>query len=595
MTGQPTTSRRIPLAAFLVIAAALLLHAPSLGHGFEYDDFIHQYLLRYAMDWPDAGPWRLYDYSYWVHASRDHATTVLAPWWVSPDFKLSFFRPLSSLSIWADYQLYHGWAPGYHATNLAAFALLLLLTFQLFLELGVPRRAALWALAFLAFNGNHALLVGWIANRNEVLASLLTVAMMISLCRHGRMGGRARLAAAAVLFLCACMAKESGLIGLPLAGLYLFTIQAPPSARGVFARCSHVARSPVAWVFGLVTVVYLTGYVLAGHGSFSANYATPLHRSGAYFARMASLLPLATGSLFFGIATDVVFTRPQLHVPVLALSSALFLLLLRIGWRWLRAVPAAWFAAGWVVAALVPMAGVTLSDRLLMSASIGSSLAMGLLMHELGGWGGVRGNLRERWPGLLFVVTGLLVAIPAGLLRGEMFHRMAAADRSAISAMDIDRRAGASPTVVLLNSPSSLLALTMSPTWAVTHDDPATPIYMLNIARRPVTFLWEDPQSVVMRAGDPPLLAHRYERVFHTREEPPQAGTVFETPAFSATVLQTGSEGIRSVRFAFKQPLDGAALEFMAWQDGGYRRVAAPDTGANLELPRPEPTVRWVP
>ena len=75
--------------------------------------------------WPDAGPWRLYDFSFWTATSAAQQAGGLAPWWVSPDFKTSFFRPVTSLSLLLDYRLYGGWAPGYHVTSLALFGVLL--------------------------------------------------------------------------------------------------------------------------------------------------------------------------------------------------------------------------------------------------------------------------------------------------------------------------------------------------------------------------------------------------------------------------------------------------------------------------------------
>ena len=103
---------RAPVAAVLLIAAALALHAPALGRGFHYDDYIHQYVLRGGMRWPGAAPWRLCDFSFWTRSAAAQNSGSLAPWWVSPDFKLSFFRPVTSLTIWLDYKLYDAWAPG---------------------------------------------------------------------------------------------------------------------------------------------------------------------------------------------------------------------------------------------------------------------------------------------------------------------------------------------------------------------------------------------------------------------------------------------------------------------------------------------------
>jgi len=584
---------RVSLVAVALIALALVLHAPTLGRGFNYDDFIHQYLLRYAMQWPDAGPWRLYDFSFWTATSAAQQAGGLAPWWVSPDFKTSFFRPVTSLSLLLDYRLYGGWAPGYHVTSLALFGVLLLLAFLLYCELGAPSRAALWALAFFALSGNHVLPVGWIANRNELLSSLFVVAMMLNVSRYGRLGGMHRLVSGVACFLLACLSKESGLIGLPLVGLYLWILKSPVSGESRRGRFLRVARSRTLWTFVVCAGAYMAVYLAFGHGATSANYATPWRRTGVYLGRLAALFPLASGSLFFGLSTDLVFTRPQLYGPVLGLAAALFALLLGVLWLWLRRTPLAWFAAGWVAAALFPMAGVTLSDRLLMSASLGSALLLGLLVDRTGSVREILGGLRSRWPALLFVALNLVVAVLAGWVRSHMFFGMAAADRAASANAEIVRADAAAGPVIALNSPSTLLALTMRPTWAVTHDDPKTAIYFLAMARLGETCVRESDDTLVVTCDAPFLLAHRYERVFRASEAPPPPGTVFVTPAFTATVLATEGLGIKSVRFTFRKGLE--AYRFLAWQRGVYRRVSPPPVGRILRLPAPEPTVPWVP
>ncbi|HEY8240046.1 MAG TPA: hypothetical protein VIH35_01305, partial [Kiritimatiellia bacterium] len=146
-----------------------------------------------------------------------------------------------------------------------------------------------------------------------------------------------------------------------------------------------------------------------------------------------------------------------------------------------------------------------------------------------------------------------------------------------------------------LNSPSTLLAITLAPNWAVESGDPETKIHVLQVARRGTILHRENEAALVVTFEDPALLSHRYERVFHTSEEPPPAGTAFTNEMFTATVLATEGPLVRSVRLDFPMPLEDAGYRFLAWEKGAYRRLAMPAVGETLRLPEPAPTVPWVP
>ena len=371
-------------------------------------------------------------------------------------------------------------------------------------------------------------------------------------------------------------------------------LDAPGRRETFFARCLRVLRSPVLWIFILITAAYLAIYLATGHGTTSQNYATPGHRTFTYIGRLAALFPLATGSLFFGVSTDLVFTRPQLYWPVLALDIVLFVLLLRTLWHRLRAIPLAWFAAGWMVAALLPMAGVTLSDRLLMSTCVGSSLLLGVLLDSLGDFRDILADRRSRFVAAVFIICSIVIAVPVNFIRAGMFSAMAAADREAILAADIgpvtNRR-----NFVFLNSPSTLLALSMQPTWTVVRNDTNTVTHFLAMARLGEHFLRESDDTLLLTFDEPFLLTHRYERIFHTAEEPPPPGRIFTTSIFTATIVATEGIGIRAVRFKFRENLDHSPCHFLVWQSGGYHPATLPPIGGRLDLPRPTPTIPWVP
>jgi len=78
---------------------AALCSLPALGVGLQSDD----HLMRWAVE-NGAGPWDLFQFdAAFVPTRRESG---FFPWWTSPSFQISFFRPLSSLLHWLEFTLY---------------------------------------------------------------------------------------------------------------------------------------------------------------------------------------------------------------------------------------------------------------------------------------------------------------------------------------------------------------------------------------------------------------------------------------------------------------------------------------------------------
>ncbi|MBW2090582.1 MAG: hypothetical protein JRI34_00465 [Deltaproteobacteria bacterium] len=581
----------------LIIALGLSLHIHTLTWGFLYDDFIHQGVFRYSNALTGKHPWDLYDYGIRPEPGEPTFKLGLIPWWTAENFRVRYFRPVTSLSIYLDYLLYRDWASGYHLTSLLLYAAILGLAYRLFSAVGVSRRAALWALAFLAFEGTHVVPVGWIANRNTLIAILFTLLTALAFHRYHLTGRRHFLVLSLVGFLLALGGKESGLVCLPLVGLYLLCVGRPSESGSFVQACLHALRTPALWAFVLIAFVYFGGYALAERGENSALYSTPWQEPLIYVRQLAMLIPLAFSSLFFGLSTDIVYTRPAWALPMMLFSLPILLLVGIVFWRRLRSCPQAGFALGWALFALLPVAGVFLSDRLLMSASLGTALLLGLFMDSLG-------SLRSLWARrqfgsvilfFLLVTLGVVLSIPTGCIRGEIFYKIAAADRENIANAEIPLGNSPERCVFLLNSPSSALAMTIMPAWTVIHDDPGIYITYLQMARREVEWRRESETSCVLTFGEPLLLEHQYELLFETKRQAPPPGTHYRTAHFTATILESEDKGIRAVRLGFFRSLDDPTYHFLAWKDGRLSRVTPPAVGEALTFAKALPAMPYVP
>ena len=219
----------------LVVALGVALHAPSLTIGFVGDDYTHQFILEKGSAHTSLRPWDLYDFG--AYPSPEETRSIWwenggLPWWTQPDWKLRFFRPLTSLTIWLDHSLHGTWAPGYKLTSLIWYTALLILVYALYRVLDLPKGTALLALALFAVAECSLKPVGWVANRNSLLAVFFMAASVMALSRHRRWGSGPAVAGALALASLACLAKESGIAGFALLLVYLLW-----SRRRADARC----------------------------------------------------------------------------------------------------------------------------------------------------------------------------------------------------------------------------------------------------------------------------------------------------------------------------------------------------------------------
>jgi len=149
--------------------------------------------------------------------------------------------------------------------------------------------------------------------------------------------------------------------------------------------------------------------------------------------------------------------------------------------------------------------------------------------------------------------------------------------------------------VLLLNSPSSMGALSFGVTWRVLRNDPQTRVFPLQYGRRALSWEREDARTVTLTSRGAPLRANPFERVFCAQRATPAAGTVFRTPIFTATVLASEPDGFRRVRFTFEHELDDERYRFLVWQGGRWSRIPPPAVGQTVELPATEPPGPLVP
>src|SRR5262249_5455331 len=149
-----------PRAVRALIPIALVLMLPALATGYVLDDF----LFRAMKDAPASlsglarDPFHLYDLT-----GRSDALLALRqeggdlPWYTDVAYRISFFRPLSSLSLWIDLALSPRSGLFAHLQSFAWFAVLLGALHRLYRRLATSPFVAGLALLLACVDETHAI------------------------------------------------------------------------------------------------------------------------------------------------------------------------------------------------------------------------------------------------------------------------------------------------------------------------------------------------------------------------------------------------------------------------------------------------------
>jgi tetratricopeptide (TPR) repeat protein len=225
---------------FLVVAAAVLVYANSLGGRFLVDDaeqIVGNLQLRS-----------------WSNVLRAFTSDVWGFEAVTPDAnaRLPYYRPLFTAYLTFAYQLFGLWEPGWHLLNLLVHCGATALVFRLARRLGAGARVAAVAALLFGLHPAHVESVSWVSGIPDPLAALFYVPAIIFYLRFRREGGRRWLWLSLAAFALSVLCKETAVV-LPA------FVLAWESARGGEAFAQRARRAALsAAPFVAVAALYLS-------------------------------------------------------------------------------------------------------------------------------------------------------------------------------------------------------------------------------------------------------------------------------------------------------------------------------------------------
>ena len=359
--------------AVLILASVLLCF--SLDTGLSGDDYVHELIARGSHALPGfvRPPLDLYRFA-------DPSTSPLLihegvlTWWEDPGAKLAFMRPLSALTHLIDYRTFPTQPWLMHLHSVLWSVLLYVGLMRLYRALLPSAFEAALALFIYAFDDARGWLVSWIAGRNAVVATAISVWALV-FHQRWRAEGKTRFAwFAALLMLLGLLAGEGA---AAIAG-YMFAY-ALCLERGDW-RDRAISVAPYLAVIVPWRIIWrVAGYGVARSGLYFDPLATPLD----FLRVLAERGPILLFSEIGGVWSDIwslMFAFPWLQRTLLTSACMTLLLFGYALYPLVRRDPTVRFAVIGALIAVLPASAAFLADRLLTWVAIGGSIAIAKLI-----------------------------------------------------------------------------------------------------------------------------------------------------------------------------------------------------------------------
>lgn len=546
-----------------IFAVFLLLVAVNLIAPFYSDDFFQQLLLAsdsLLQRQADGSLFGLYSF---FDQSPEHRIQMqelgVLPWFAESGFYFRFWRPLSELSLWFDYQIAPHNPVLAHAHSiawmLAMGGLFCLLAKQLF-----PKNKAVVFLATAIFlwDGQHVAIIHWIANRHALIAGFFVLSALLGFIYARQTNKMWAYLASLIGYVLALLASELAVGLLPYLFFYLLLVDAAP------------LKQKLGWLvpFILLSVAWYAVYQYLGFGADTGQglYIDPVGDFTAFVLAVFERLPIYILSLFLPMpagSTWVLAMQWSVYLAVIAWVAITF-----FAYRLASALkrqPKVLFLLLSAFAAILPACTSLPQDRLILLPTVGVDLALAaIIVHWLSL------SMWRQWTKALLLIHLLLS--PVHLLAGSVFMTMAAKNievKALTLDADIDNK-----TVIAMQMPIGEAVALMG----------ARHFNQQPIAK---AFYWlaSDEQAMQIKVWDSHSLVLHKEQGFASgfeaafgkhRRDPYYLDQKIQLEHMTIFVENLTTKGLpQRIRIVFHQALDDENLVFMWWKNGRLETAIA--------------------
>lgn len=391
-----------PKADRAVAGLALILLCFSLDTGLSADDYVHQLIASGSHALPSfvRPPLDLYRFADPSTSPAMIHDGIMA-WWDDPQAQLTFMRPLSALSHVIDYRLFPQQPWLMHLHSVLWSALLFAGLLQLYRALLPGSFLPALALFVYAFDDARGWLTSWVAGRNAVIATALSVWALVFHVRWRAHGDKLAAWLAPLLLALGLLAGEGATAILGYFFAYALCLEQGPWKRRALSLLPAL----------LLLVPWRIAWRALGYGvHYSGLYFDPIGTPIDFVQVFVERAPILMFAQIGGVWSDIwslVFAYPWLQrTLMLCALTALFAFALAL-WPLLRRDATVRFAVLGSLIALIPPCAAFLADRLLTWIAIGGSIAMAKLIFV---YGEDPDSLRDK-PMRALLITPLMLAL----------------------------------------------------------------------------------------------------------------------------------------------------------------------------------------
>ncbi len=549
------------------------------------DDYLHK-LLMIGSDSPIRPLGSPIDMFNFFDGDPDRTAEIMDygffPWWTYKGIKGVFWRPLASITHWLDYILWPDIPLLMHVQSVLWYGILAAAVAFLYRRfISIAWVAGLAAL-FYAIDDAHGTPVGFLANRNAVMATLFGVLTILIHDKWRREKLRIGIVVGPALLAASLLSAEAGIATCA----YLF-------AHAVFIDRGTLRRRFAVMIPYLAVVViwrFLWTYLGYGVENMGA-YIDPLSEPLSYIAAVKNRAPfLLLGQWALPPSDLTIMIHPKYAILLwrIALVFLVILIVALIPLLWRQRSTRFW-ATGMILSVL-PICATLPTDRLLTFVGIG---AMGLVAQFIyfvfGKTDGRSRLILWRIPAIaftgIFILIHLIIAPLALPVRAAypMIPKKFSDKLMITEGLD---ESVVNQDLVIINPPITFLMLQSPMIWECNNQPIPRHLRILTSSLfQPVEIYRPDAKTLIVRPAYR-FYAHVLDALFRDKENPFSVGDKVELTGMTVEIREITNNGqVTEAAFIFSVALEDSSLRWLQHKDGAFVSFTPPAVGQRVVLP----------